>query len=568
MNAGQIIAQTLKLYDVEYFFAFTGGDQDIWFGLHEAGIKYILPHSERSGVAMADAYSRITGKPSFTYGQSGPGVVVCVSGIADAYWGQSPVICLTSITSSPGLYRYSYQGIDDQQSLFASVTKWNALVPSIARLPDMLRTAIRMAVSGVPGPVHLDIPGELIKHTKTDLPDVQLYAEPDFKKFPACRVAPAPQDIERVVAAIAQAKRPLILAGGGVIASEAWDELVRLAESLSIPVVTSAAGKSCIATDHPLAVGSVGNYSRKVANDVAAKCDTYIVIGSNLGDHTTKSRQAPGSNAKVIHVDLDPRVLGTSYKEEVSVVGDAKLALTAMFEAAEALGLGKKACPWTDWVKEVQSMVASWKVAFQEKAKDGGARGAINPYFVIAALSNVLGPDDVLVADTGYMGAFAAACIDIKAPGRKYIRTAGSLGWGFPASLGAQCAVKDRARVVCLTGDGGIGYHATDIETAVRCNLPVVVVVMNNSSLAFEYHLQKIMYQDVVPEVNDFLDVDYGAVARAFGAFGEKVREAEDVAGALKRALDSGRPAVVDFAIDKEVYPPVVNYEPIEDRQV
>ncbi|UCH50750.1 MAG: acetolactate synthase catalytic subunit, partial [Chloroflexota bacterium] len=148
------------------------------------------------------------------------------------------------------------------------------------------------------------------------------------------------------------------------------------------------------------------------------------------------------------------------------------------------------------------------------------------------------------------------------------VRTSGSLGWGFPASLGAQCAVKDKARVICLTGDGGIGYHATDIETAVRCSLPVVVLIMNNSSLAFEYHEQKILYNDVVPEANDFLDVDYGAVAKAFGAYGQKVRRAEDVEGALRKALDSGRPAVVDFAIDKEVYAPVIYYEPVEPRQV
>lgn len=568
MNAGQIIAETLKLYDVEYFFAFTGGDQDIWLGLRDAGIKYVLPHSERSGVAMADAYSRLTGKPSFTYGQSGPGAVICVSGVADAYWGQSAVICITSDTHSGGLYRYAYQGIDDQRSLFATITKWNARVPNIARLPDILRTAIRMAVSGVPGPVHIDIPSELTIFTKEDLPDVHLYAEPDCKKFPAHRIAPVPQEIEKIMGVIAQARRPLILAGGGVIVSEAWDELVKFAEGLSIPVVTSAAGKSAIATTHPLAVGVTGNYSRKVANDVVAKCDTYIVIGSNLGDMTTMRWRLPGPAAKIVHIDLNPNVLGANFKEEASIVADAQLALKAMTEAGEASGLFKKACPWTNWVQEVQSMVALWKIAFQELAGNGGSEGAINPYFVIATLNTMISPNDVIVADTGYMGAFAAALIDVRSPGRKYVRTAGSLGWGFPASLGAQFAIKDRGRVICIMGDGGIGYHVADIETAVRLGLPVVVVVMNNSMLAFEYHLQKFIYKEVIPEVNDFLDIDYGAVGKAFGAHGEKVRKAEDVEGALRRALDSGKPAVVDVAIDKEAYAPVVYYEPFMERKV
>ncbi len=213
-------------------------------------------------------------------------------------------------------------------------------------------------------------------------------------------------------------------------------------------------------------------------------------------------------------------------------------------------------------------MVASWKTTFQKVASTGGTENAINPYFVLDALNKVLTPDDVLVIDTGYMGAYANACLEIKSPGRKYVRTAGSLGWSLPASLGAQCAVGNKGRVICLIGDGGIGYHVTEIETAVRCGLPVVVVVMNNCALAFEYHLQKIFYKDVVPQANDFLDIDYGAVAKVFGAYGEKVRRAENVAVALRRALDSGRPAVVDCAIDKEVYAPVVNYESAEARQI
>ena len=156
----------------------------------------------------------------------------------------------------------------------------------------------------------------------------------------------------------------------------------------------------------------------------------------------------------------------------------------------------------------------------------------------------------------------------MKAPGRKYIRAAGSLGWGFPASLGAQLAIQDKGRVFCITGDGGIGYHVSDIETAARCNLPVVVVILNNNSLAYEYHIQKINFKDIVPETSDFLDIDYGAVARDFGAYGEKVRKVEGAEEALRRALDSGKPAVLDFTVDKEIYAPVVSYEAYIKRQI
>ncbi|MBM2824958.1 MAG: ilvB 1 [Dehalococcoidales bacterium] len=568
MNAGEIVGQTLKLYDAEYLFGFSGGDHPFLLGILDAGIKYVLTHSERSAVAMADAYARATGKPSFAYAQWGPGAALAVSGVADAFWAQSPVVCITTSLSSASLYRNAYQSIDEQRALFEPLTKWNALVPNIQRLPDMMRQAIRMAVGGVPGPVHIDIPQELSRSASQTLEGVELYAESDFKKFPAQRVGPEACAIDRVIAVIRQAKRPLILAGGGVIASEAWDELIQLAEALSIPVVTSSAGKACMPTDHPLLVGGIGNYSRKVANDVIARSDVCIVVGSNLGDHTTKSRQALAPSAKIVHIDLDPGVLGNTYREEVSVLGDAKLTLKSIMDAAETEGLLKKVHPWADWVKEVQAMVKSWKAAFQEKAKDGGKPGSINPYFVIATLNRLISPDDVVVVDTGYMGAFGNALIDVKSPGRKYIRTPGSLGCGFPESLGVQCAVKNRGRVICLSGDGGIGYHVSDIETAVRCNLPVVVLILNNSTLAFTHHMFKLGYKRPAPQVTDYLDIDYGAVSRAFGAHGEKVMEAKDVEAALKRAFDSGRPAIVDIAVDKETYAPVIFYEPFERREV
>lgn len=567
MNAGQIIGETLKLYGVEYFFAFTGGDQDIWIGLRNAGIKYALPHSERAAVAMADAYARVTGKPSFTYGQSGPGAAVCVSGLVDAYWAKSPVICITSDTSQEVQYRHAYQGIDDQQALFSILTKWNARVPNIMRLPDILRSAIRIAVSGVPGPVHLDVPSELTIFTKEDLPDPHLYAEEKCTKFPAFRRPPDAADIEQAMAVIAKAKRPVILAGGGVVMSEAWDELTRFAEMLSIPVVASAAGKSAFATTHALSVGVTGNYSRKVANDVVNKCDTYIAIGSNLGDMTTKRWRLPTPSAKIIHIDLDAKVLGSNLREEVSIVADAKLALQAAIAAAEGSKLSTK-CPWTSWVHEVQSMTNDWRKAFQALAKKNGSRRGMNPYHVFNVLNRFIGPDDVVVADTGYMGAYAAALVEVKTPGRKYIRAAGSLGWGFPAAIGARAGLKGKGRVICIIGDGGFGYHTADIETSLRVGLPVIVLVLNNSTLAFEYHLQKFMYKTEMPEVNDFMDIDYGAVARAFGAHGEKVTRGADVEGALKRALDHGKTSVIDFTIDREFYAPVVYYEPFEERKV
>ena len=176
--------------------------------------------------------------------------------------------------------------------------------------------------------------------------------------------------------------------------------------------------------------------------------------------------------------------------------------------------------------------------------------------------------DDIVVADTGYMASWASTLIDQKVPGRSSLRAAGSLGWAFPGALGAKLAVGDKRRVVCLIGDGGLGYHLADLETALRWKLPVVTVVMNNASLAFEYHVQKYIHKELCPEVSDFLDIDFAAVARAFGAHGERVSEPDALAPALRRAEASGKPAVVDVAISREVYPPTTRYETVHAREL
>lgn len=438
-------------------------------------------------------------------------------------------------------------------------------MPRLDRLPDILRTALRVAVSGVPGPVHVDIPAELTLLSREALTDFEPFADGSCAQSPAFRLPPAPADIARVLDVIRQARRPLLLAGGGVIAAEAWGELVRFSELLAIPVVTSAAGKASIPGAHPLAVGVTGSYSRKVANDVVHDCDTYVVIGSDLGDMTTAGGRLPGQ-ARIVHIDADPGVLGLNAREDVSVVADARLALEALIAGAEASGLAGTPCPWTEWLGAVQARVRAWKAAFRELASRGGAEGSVNPYAVMAALNEVIGPDDVIVADTGDPGAFAAALGDVKTAGRTYVRAAGSLGWAFPAALGVQGALDGRGRTFCVIGDGGFASHAAEVETAVRPGLPVVVVVMNNGTLAFESHLQKFMYRDVMPETFDFRDLDYCAVARAFGAAGEKVRRPGDVEGALRRAR--GGDSVVDAAIDRDVYAPVVHFESVEERRV
>jgi acetolactate synthase-1/2/3 large subunit len=313
-------------------------------------------------------------------------------------------------------------------------------------------------------------------------------------------------------------------------------------------------------------VGVVGRYSRAVANQVVADADAVVVLGSRLGGMATNGYRLPSAQASVIHVDLDPRVLGVSRREEVSVVADLRSALADLTEAATSAGPPPPA--WSAWHAQVVARVAHWRDELERRTR--AATGVpIHPLAVVGALRASMAPEDVLVADTGYMAAWTTALYPLERPGRNYLRAVGSLGWAVPAALGAQLAAGGR-RVVAVTGDGGVGYHLTEMETAARCGIPAVVVVLNNSGLAFEYHEQKLHWDNqVISAANDFLPgTDYAAAARALGSHGERVTSPAELDGALRRALAAGVPTLLDVVTDREPLAPVTNYDDIHARPV
>jgi acetolactate synthase I/II/III large subunit len=553
------VGRTLRAYGTEYFFCLTGGDHALWIALEDAGIEVVMCRSEHAAVYAADGYARASGRPGFVYGQYGPGVANVVAGLADPYWASSPVVSLTTSMRTTSLGRYEYQDLD-QLPLHSAVTAWSKAAIRADQAVPFLRTAIRVATSTPAKPVHLEIPADVLR---SELVDPLVYAEPDFGRVPGLRMGPDPCGIDRIMAALATAARPVLLAGTGVLLSEAWPELLELAELASLPVVTSMGGKGTIDETHPLSVGLIGRYSRKVANDVAGEADLLLVVGSRLGGMVTDTWRIPAPDTRIVHIDADPTVLGTTYREEVSVVGDAKLSLSALCDRFR----GSSSPGFAGWAGEVTTRVAEWRRRVADLST-ASKPGAIHPAAVMLALRGALAPTDILVTDTGYMGAWAGALYPVTAPGRHFLRAAGSLGWSLPASLGAALAAPGR-RVACVIGDGGVGYHLMELETALRCGIDVTIVVLNNRSLAFEYHGQKMEWNNrVLPQVNDFLDVDYAAVARALGAAGTRVDEVAALPAALDGALTCGRPALLDVRIDKEVWAPVTNFEAIVPRDV
>ena len=549
------LVDRLIAFDIEYFFLLTGGDQPLWIALHDAGVKMVLARSEFSAVYMADGYARASGRPGITYGQAGPGAANVAAALADPFWAQSPVVAITGATATGSMYKGEYQALD-QMPLFAPLTRWSGFAASPESVPDLFSIAINQAMAGSRGPVHLDIPRDYFgREIEVNKPETNEFGAPS-------PVHPDDGTVRAVVENILAAKKPVIIAGDGVVQARAETTLQTFAETLGIPVATTMGGKTSFPGDHPLNLGVTGRYSAKVANDLVRESDCALVVGSRLGGLATNGYTVPNQKAKILQIDTNPSVFDVSYAATVRLVADARLALEALCRETKGRILDAEA---VIWVTAARQKIQAWRDGVKT-ATDRSADGpSLSPLEVIAVIAKH-NREIIIVADTGYMAAWTGVLYPTTRPG-SYFRAIGSLGWALPASLGVQLARSEK--VVCVTGDGGIGYHLADIETAVRLRLPIIVVILNNGGLIFEYHEQKYRYQGrVIPEANDFTDADYSAVARALGAEGLRVRTRAEFERAFKMALESDRPTVIDVIVDREAFPPVTNFEKTLTRTI
>jgi acetolactate synthase-1/2/3 large subunit len=550
LTVAEVVAQTLKAYDTEYYFCVTGGDHDLWIALHDAGIRIINCRSESAATYMADGYARVTGRPGFVYGQRGPGAANVAAALADAYWGLSPVVSLTTSIALATRDRFQYQDIDTLP-MHAPVTIWNKELSSADRAADLVRGAIRAATTGVPGPVHLEIPADMLARPADA---GEIYRQANVGVVSTGRTEPDPAAVAALLARLRSAQRPLILAGKGVILSQAWPELGRFADALGIPVATTLGGKGSVDERSDLAVGVIGRYSRRVSNEVAREADAVLAIGTRLGGLATHAWSLPFGEVALMQIDVDPQMIGHNFRTEVAVVGDAKLVLQ---RALAELAPPPEPAQRTRWALGVTERVAAWRTHAAALERQQPADG-IHPAAVLGALRRVMTVDDLLAADTGAIAAWAATLFPVPA-GQAMIRSAGSLGWVLPGALGAALGAPQR-RTVALTGDGGLLYHIGELETAVRCGIPLVVVVLNNRAFASEHHLLKNIWHRELPEVVDFHDVDFAAVAEGFGVRGITVRQVDDLDGTLTEAFSLRAPVLIDVRVSKEAQAPTESF--------
>ena len=544
MTGSKFIAETIKGYGITHIFHMETVLLKTLVELEALGVKRILTHGEKAAAYMADGYARARRGPAICMAQS-VGAANMAAGLQDPYLGNSPVISITGRKPPMDQHRNAYQEIL-HGSMFDPVTKFNACVETTEQLPHLLRQAFREATSGCPGPVHLDMIGHQAQVTEEGTADLEIAIEAPYTHYPPFRPEPEESLLKKAAALLQKSKCPVMIAGGGATASSAGPEIVKLAEMLSIPVATSLNGKECIMDSHPMSIGVPGRYSRWCTNQIISGADLVFYVGSGTGDTMTNSWTVPKPGTAIIQIDIDPSELGRNYANTLGILGDAKVALQGLMKWIKPR---KTPSPWSvnaqkilkKWRAEVAPLMNSDKVPIQ-------------PERLCKELTAVLPRNAILVADTGCSSIWTGTMVFLNHPGQRYIRCAGSLGWGLPGSLGVKCAAPDRP-VICFTGDGGLWYHLSELETARRFGIKTLTVVNNNHGLVQCVAPVERSYGNRPGKSSElwaYRDTNFARIAEEMGCLGIRVERPGDIAGALKKALASDLPSVVEVITDAE----------------
>jgi acetolactate synthase-1/2/3 large subunit len=544
LNGADWLARALASTGMTHVFFVESTMRRTLLALGDLGVKPILAHSEKAAAYMADGYARVAMRPGICMAQS-VGAANLASGLQDAYLGHSPVIALTGRKEPSFQHRNAYQEIA-HGPLFAAVTKFSAPVDSTGELPRLLRHAWRAAMADPARPTHLDFCGLQADVIELGQTDETVEINGDKRPIPVHRPVADDSDIERAAKILAGSKRLAIVAGDSAAASGAGSEIIALAKTLAAPIATTLGARGIIPTTHRLSAGVAGSYSAPPANRIVHGADMVLFIGCDTGDQVTLNWTVPSIATKIVQIDADPLEIGRSYPNTVGIVGDPKATVARL---NQIIGRPMRDSGFAD---EAARIVADWRASMMPLAERNS--GPIAVERLCAEVTRALPADGVLVADTGYSGIWTGTMIELNGAGQTYLRAAGSLGWAFPASLGAQCAAGPR-KVVCFTGDGGFYYHLAELESARRYKIPSVTVINNNSG--FGQNLTGVRRisgnrPGRGEELIRFGPTDFTAIARAFGVRGIRVEQPGDLAPALAEALAANEPIVVDVVTDLE----------------
>ncbi len=548
MTGAQCLIKALEDVGVDTIFGYPGGQAiDIYNALYDSKkLHHILVRHEQGAAHAADGYARATGKVGTVIVTSGPGATNTVTGISTAYMDSIPMVVITGQVATSSLGSDAFQE-SDMTGITMPIVKHSYLVHDSKDLPEIIAEAYYIASTGRPGPVVIDVPGNVSKAQNVP------YHFPEEVKLESYKPTYKgnSKQVKSAVRALEKAERPIIYAGGGILSSNASAELLDLAETLQIPVVVSLIGKSCMPEDNPLCLGMPGMHGSRAANAALQNSDLIFAVGTRFADRVTGRLSAFAPDAKVIHVDIDPAEIGKNRNADIPVVGDAKLVLAAINEQLHK----DQAQPVdAEWVAKIDA-IRRESPFYYEKRDD-----AIQPEYALELLDKLTkGKDTIFTTEVGQHQMWAAQYLHCTRP-RTFLSSggAGTMGFGFPAAIGAQEGCPD-SLVVCVAGDGSLQMNIQEMATAYEAGTPVKVLLLNNSTLGMVHQWQDLFYSKRYSQTVFTGNPDFVKLAQAYHWYGDSVSDPAQLEGAMEKWLSQEGPALLEVVIpeDENVFPMV-----------
>ncbi|RME82024.1 MAG: thiamine pyrophosphate-binding protein [Caldilineae bacterium] len=546
ITGGELLLRCLQAEGLNMIFGVLDGSFNTWLAkLKDYQMEYICPRHEAAAAHMAEAWARVRGEPGVVIGGIGPGAANMVSGVALAYAEGTPLIAISGQRRRNIVYPDRGGGFQvlDLLALYRPVTKWQAGVRDLRRLPEVMRKAFRAAISGRPGPVFIEIPEDIYRGTiseaEVDVWPAHRYRAQDIGAGDAGLLAAA-ADL------LASSRRPMFHAGAGVVWAEAWEEFRALGEYLGAGFTTSLAARGVIPEDHPRYFHPLNREALEMARQEA---DVHLVAGSRLGELDGWGREplwGDPAAQRLIQIDVDPTSIGVNRPVDVAIVGDAKAALASLLE--EVQRRTPERTPHEGFARYAEK-TAEWQQELEQSLDYGSGR--INSGRMVKAVREFFPRDAIMVQDGGNTSLWCASYHPVYAP-RSYLYTAkfGHLGSGLPYAIGAKLAAPERP-VYLITGDGALGFNIQELETAARHNIPITVVVACDQGWGMERSSQILAQVGGFVETEIYAGTRYDRVAEGFGCHGEYVEDLEELEPALERATASGRPALIQVMVDQ-----------------
>ncbi len=534
MPGAKAVIESLYHENVEVIFGYPGGQVlPLYDALYDADVRHILVRHEQAAAHAADGYARATGKVGVCLATSGPGATNLVTGIATAYMDSVPMIAITGQVPRPLIGYDAFQEANIT-GITLPITKHNYLVQDSKDIPRIFKEAFYIAQTGRPGPVLIDIP----KDTQVEIIDFEYPEEVKLRGYKPT-ITGNEQQIKKAASLILKSERPIFYIGGGIIFSNASEELRSLAETILAPVTTTLMGMGAFPSDHPLSVGMLGMHGTRSANYAIQESDLIIAIGVRFDDRVTGKISAFAPNAKIIHIDIDPAEISKNVRVDIPIVGDAKNILKNLIKYVKV-----EQAKTDVWMKKIDG----WKKEFPLTYKKDNL---LRPQFVVEQISEIC-PDAVIVTEVGQNQMWAAQFFNYRNP-RTFISSGGlgTMGYGFPAAMGAKVGRPD-ATVIDIAGDGSFQMNSQELATVVQNDIPVIVAILNNGFLGMVRQWQELFFNRRYSETCLECSVDFVKLAEAYGALGLRASKKSEVKDVIREAVRSERPTVIDFVVERE----------------